>query len=353
MIYYFFVAVLLYLFGLFEQFYNTKKATKIATISSATVLILFAGLKTQGGTDYNSYKLIFDNYQGFSLQDFIEPGFQILIIPFFKLSLSFILFYFCVAFINISIKSSVFYKLLPCVGAAFLIYFSGCFFERDNDGIRQGLSMSFCFFALYNLIRNHDRRFFFWTIIAVSIHFSSFIFFITYYLNKIRWKDKVIILLVFASYLIFIFNIHPTTLLFKFIPIDSISTKLEIYSSSEFSEGYGINIGLLFRTVLLLLFIANKRKIHISQNLYLILRNGFSLSIILFLIFSDFGIIAHRLPYVFREFQIFIIAFFIGSLANKESRVIGLTIVFLYSCVIMSRFFTENSIYNSYQNLLF
>ncbi len=354
MVYYYLVASVLYLLGIFEQLSNVKKASKIVTIASATVLIVFAGFKIEGGTDYNAYKYIFNNFEGFSLFSFIEPGFQILIIPFFKLSLSFIIFYFFISLINISIKSSVFLRMLPCVGAAFLIYFSGCFFERDNDGIRQGLSMSFCFLALYKLTIKQNFRFFFWTIIATTIHYSSIVFFLTYFFDKIHWKDKTIIILVLASYFLFLINLHPTTLLIRIIPmVDMVSTKLDIYSTSEFSESFGINIGIIFRTILLFLFIFNKKKINIQPNLYFILRNGFALSIILFLVFSDFGIIAHRMPYVFREFQIFIIAFFIASLANKESRVIGLTFVFIYTCVIISRFFVNNSVYNNYQNLLF
>lgn len=132
------------------------------------------------------------------------------------------------------------------------------------------------------------------------------------------------------------------------------ASKLEYYSTtSSYSGELGITIGLVFRTLLLFLFMANMKKLTIDSGLYYLLRNGLAIAIIFSLLFGDFVIIAHRLPYVFREFQIFIVSYLVSSLPNKGTRIVGLSVVYVYTLILLSRFFTEGSVYNNYSNLLF
>lgn len=350
--YYVLVSGYIYFLGILEIIYKNKSITKFITFCIATILIVLVGLKIDGSTDYFDYKILFNQISEFDKNGFIEPGFQILILLIHHLGGSFIVFYFVIALINISIKSFVFYKLSPYIVASFLIYFCGCLFERDNDGIRQGLSMSFCFLALYYLYKNKDLKFIIFTVIAVTIHYSSFIFFLAYWLKKIKLSNKLIIWIILGAYVISISGVFFTKYFISFIPIDMASSKLDIYSSNKYSEGLGITIGLIFRTILLFLFINKYKKININNKLYLILRNGLAFSIICSLLFGDFAIIAHRLPYVFREFQIIIVSYLLSALPNKGSKIIGLSLIYIYAYIILSRFFTPDSIYNNYKNLL-
>lgn len=353
MIYYLSTAIYIYLLGLIEIIADQKSAKKFVTFFCALILILFAGLKVTGSTDYQGYKEIFAQFDSFDITGFVEPGYQLLMVFTHCLGGSFLLFYFTVALLNVSVKTTIMYKLTPFVGAALLIYFCGCFFERDNDGIRQGLSMSICFIALYCLVKDRIKNYYLFTVIAVLLHYSSVIFFLAIVLKRIRWTTTTILCILGSSYLISITGTFLTQYIVSAVPIEMISTKLEIYSSNDYSEGLGITVGVLFRTFLLILFMVYRNRINIQEDLYLILRNGLALSIVCTLVFGDFAIIAHRLPYVFREFQIFIVPYLIAALPNKEFRLIGLTVVFLYAYVIINRFFINNSVYNDYSNLLF
>lgn len=350
--YYLFVAFLLYVLGNLEIGANSS-VKKFVAVLSAIILIIFAGLKTDGGTDLLEYTHIYNLFTSFKIKSFIEPGYQILMLVFHAIGCSFITYYFFVACINISIKASVFYKLAPCISAAFLIYFCGCFFERDNDGIRQGLSMSFCFLALYYLSIEKNIRYLIITLIAVSIHYSSIAFFAAYFFKKIKWNDKLIAIIIGASFILSILGQYLTSYLLPMVSMEMAAKKLEIYSSNSNSEELGISIGLIFRTLILFLFMIYRKQILIHNNLFYLLRNGLAFSIICTLLFGDFGIIAHRLPYVFREFQIFIISYLIAAIPSKIGKMIGLATVFAYTCIVMSRFFSDDSVYNNYQNFLF
>ena len=345
--------MLIYYLGGCEIIANQRSAKKFTAFFLAFILILFAGLKVRGSTDYQEYHELYCRFSAFDTSGFIEPGFQVAMMLIHCVGGGFMLFYFFVVFINVSIKTSIIYRLTPYVGVALLMYFCGCFFERDNDGIRQGFSMSFCFIALYFIAENNLKKFCIFTIVASLIHYSSIIFFATIILKRIHWNTKTLLIIVGASYIISLSGSFLTSHLVSVVPIDMISTKIEIYSSNNYSEGLGITVGILFRTFLLILFMVYRSRINIKQNIYFILRNGLALSIICSLLFGDFAIIAHRLPYVFREFQIFIVPYLISALPTKELRLIGLTIVMIYSTIILSRFFVDNSVYNEYYNLLF
>ena len=350
--YYIITITIIYCLGLFEISSGFKKVSKIITPVIAIILIILAGLKTGGVTDILEYKEWYEKYYAFDLNSSFEPGYQLFISISKQLGFDFSLFYLLIAVISISIKSKVFYKLTPYVGAAFLIYFTGCFFERDNDGIRQGLSISFCFLGLYYLNKDCTLKFLVSSIIATTIHYTSIIFFIALLLAKFRSKDKIIIIVICAALICSIANIFITSYLIPMIPFMVSLNKLEIYSSNQYSEGLGISIGILFRIAILFMFILVKNRIRITETLYYLLRNGLAFSIVCSLLFGDFVIIAHRLPYVFREFQIFIFPYILSAVPSRGGKCIALSIIYLYSITILYRFFENDSIYDTYSNIL-
>lgn len=351
---YYFVISLLFLNGVFEILLNKQRDKQILYKSICAIFICFVGLKTSGGTDFFHYKDLFENISLSSIfSSNLEPLFTCFIGMVKLIGGSFYLFYFLVALSNISLKFYVFQRLTPYVFPALLIYSVGLFFERDNDGIRQGFSIAFCYLSMLYLLKGKDRSFLFWNFIAVLIHYSSIIFLCSWLFAKIRLKDKWILLAMacaFAFPLLHLSVIH----LLHYISLDIVLVKLQFYEDSVFANTVGINIGLVFRVLVLMFFIYCHPKLAIPEKLYLILRNGFAFAIIVSLVFYDMEVLAHRLPYVFREFQIFIIPYFF-TLVNRRSRFIILSVVFLYSLVIISRFLTGDNAaaYDSYDNILF
>lgn len=340
--------------GLFS--FQKSKGTIIGYVVAVCAIILVAGLKTQGSTDYLSYKNEYLNSSiELTLDSAYEPGFLFVKNVCRSLNFSFILFYFLFACVSIGMKAFVFNKLTPYAFPALLIYLCGLFFERDNDGIRQGMSIAFCFLSLYYIINNNKKGVVISYAIAVLFHYSSFVFVIALLFDKIKLKDKVIAITVLVFFVLCAMHMSFSDMLMSYLPTEMSMTKMEQYSNSEeYSANVGISVGLLFRMGVLMLFMRQRYKMAISERMYLIFRNGFALSIIMSLAFNDFIILSHRLPYVFREFQIFIVPYLFTSV-RKQERPLYIGIVWLYCCMLLYRFLNgdASAVYNSYENYLF
>ena len=175
-----------------------------------------------------------------------------------------------------------------------------------------------------------------------------------YYIKNIKWNDFIIFLIVVISFLCAVLNITVTQFIIQLIPIEAIVIKLQQYAQDEsYSSSLGINIGVIFRVILLVLFILSHRKLKINDDLYYILRNGFAFAICISLLFSDFAILSHRLPYALRELQIFIVPYFMTIVKGKANKLLVLSIIFLYSFIIIYRFLSGDltGVYD-YDNIL-
>ncbi|MFK2206190.1 EpsG family protein [Bacteroides fragilis] len=180
-------------------------------------------------------------------------------------------------------------------------------------------------------------------------------FLLCYFFPKIRWSDKTVFIIVCLSFIFPFTGISVSDLLMSLLFIPAVVTKLDVYSESSFYAGtMGINIGIIFRFIILVLFIYYHRSLSIKADLYYLLRNGFALAIVLSLVFNNFAILAHRLPYAFREFQIFIVPYFLTIAVGKGNRIIILTFTFIYTLLLLYRaLIGENASYYIYDNLLF
>lgn len=322
------------------------------------LFILFVGLKKEGGTDFLTYKEIFEtlNIEQTLKSGSFEPLFTLLILITKLIGGGYAIFYLLVAIINFPLKIYIFQKLTPYLFPALLIYLVGLFFERDNDGIRQGLAIAFSYLSIPCLLYNNTKKFIVINLLACLIHYSSLIFLISYFLNKIRIKDKYVVLIIICSLFIPLLHLSLIDLVIALIPIPIVAIKLNIYANDAiYSSSLGINIGMIFRIIILFLFIYYHQSLKIKENLYYFLRNGFAFGIFLALLFSNFEILAHRGAYVFRELQIFIIPVFLTIAKGKINKILILFLIFLYSTFLLMRFLNgENSTYYlTYDNYLF
>lgn len=345
---------LLYINGIGEILFRKIGDKNFLYLSTFGVFLVFAGLKLQGGTDYFHYKEIYENITSSHFtESLMEPFFggSMFIVKY--LGGTFGVFYFLVALCNLSLKFWIFHRLTPYLFPALLVYSVGLFFERDNDGIRQGLSIAFCYLSIPYLLEQKNKLFFLFNLIAILFHYTSVIFLLCWIFKSIKIGDKWILGTIGIMFLFPLLKLSVVSFV-HFLPIEVITVKLQFYLNSSYAEAIGVNIGLLFRVLILLLFIKNRRRIKISDSLYFLLRNGFAFAVMISLLFYDFEIIAHRLPYVFREFQIFIVPYFF-TMFNKRDKIVILTVVFLFSLIMLSRFLfgINREAFEAYDNVLF
>ena len=332
MLIYYILWVITFFLALIEVYIYQQKASWVPALRGIiiwltwSIFVFIVGFKGNVGTDYGSYSLLYASVvepYTYSVSA-IEPLFWLWMKICSLLSLSFPFFWLLTAILNISLKFYIFKNFSPFVAVSVLIYFVGLFFERDFDGIRQGLSIGLCYLACLQYLRGKSPIEYNCIIIcATLVHYTAVLFF-------------------FLPYLV--------SILFDIIGMDNmLYDKMYSYMKSEnYSEAVGINIGLIFRIIILILFIKYEKSIDMNVSLYNLLKNGFLLSIIFSLMFGSFEILSHRLAYGFREFQIFIIPFLILAAKGMKNKLLVTSIIALYSIVLLSRLLSTPHLTNSY-----
>ena len=354
MIYYILIFIL-FVLGVVE-IYISKKDRLLLYYFIYLILWFFVGFKSAGGTDFGNYKELFLYINTSTLlTTTIEPLFSLLIIFMKAVGAPFVFFWATLAALNLGIKFYVFKKYVPYLFPALLMYFVGMFIERDFDGVRQGLAMGICLLSIKYVIKDKFIPFFALVITASFVHTSSIVFVVIYFIRNVYISNKVLYYIVGAALLFVICDLSISRVLLNYIPNSIVKIKLMRYAESDvYSASVGINVGIIFRIIILVLFTHMRPSLAMmNEKLYNILKNGFALSIIMSLVFNDFAVLSHRLPYVFREFQILIIPYFYYIVRGNKSRIIVLCIVTLYSLLLMSRILYGGSgFYYEYHNLL-
>ena len=359
MLIYYILWVITFFLALIEVYIYQQKASWVPALRGIiiwltwSIFVFIVGFKGNVGTDYGSYSLLYASVvepYTYSVSA-IEPLFWLWMKICSLLSLSFPFFWLLTAILNISLKFYIFKNFSPFVAVSVLIYFVGLFFERDFDGIRQGLSIGLCYLACLQYLRGKSPIEYNCIIIcATLVHYTAVLFFFLPLLCKLRLSNKIVFSFIGIGLIFAFLNIDLVSILFDIIGMDNmLYDKMYSYMKSEnYSEAVGINIGLIFRIIILILFIKYEKSIDMNVSLYNLLKNGFLLSIIFSLMFGSFEILSHRLAYGFREFQIFIIPFLILAAKGMKNKLLVTSIIALYSIVLLSRLLSTPHLTNSY-----
>ncbi len=350
----------LFFLGILEIFDWTNEKY-LAYFLSFIVFCLFSGLKYDVGTDYSTYRYYYNNSMNWSIMNAngVEIGYIYIMQLFKNLSIGFVGFWFILSFVNFCFKYYIFHKYSPLLFASLLLYFVGMFLERDFDGIRQGFAMGVCYLTIPFIMRRQFLPFLLLVLLAATIHASSLVFLPAYYLVSFNISNKVIFISVSVLALMVMLNISFTQTMVNFLPESIIKMRLNSYMSvadSQYTKKVGLSIGLIFRIGILFIYTSIYKKDSIKdEKLYIFLRNGFFLGIVLSLIFNDFDILSHRLSYIYREFQIFIVPILISICRTRKMKLILLTGLFLYGIVLLYRYLHTDSLkdYYDYKNFLF
>lgn len=345
--------------SLVEVYIFSRKESWARSLRGMIVWLIWAmfvfliGFKGNVGTDYASYQNLYETVvkpYSFTASS-IEPLFWLWMKICSCLALSFPLFWLLTAILNISLKIYIFRNFSPFVSVSILIYIVGLFFERDFDGIRQGLSIGLCYWACL-LFLNERRPLIYNSVIvcAVLMHYTAILFFCIPLLSKLRLNKKIVFLLILIGFIPALTKFDALEFIFDLIGMDNLLyDKMYSYTISEdYSSEVGINIGLIFRIIILFLFIWYEKAIDLDERFYNLLKNGFLLSILLSLLFSNFEILSHRLGYGFREFQIFIIPYLIIASKGMKNKLIVNTLIAMYSFVLLTRLLSTPHLTNSY-----
>ena len=186
--FFYFGIVFLLLFFSFLDFYKSSIANGIMFLILTIILIFISGFRYGLETDYWSYWSIFHEVS----KQKIELGYLFIsdIIKVFTNNFNY--FLLCIAILSLGIKCKVFSKLdYPFI--ALLLFFLRFFVFFELNGMRQGLATSFIILALYLLYKKQTILSFFVMCIAMTIHISSGVFILAYFMKDIKWNIKKIL----------------------------------------------------------------------------------------------------------------------------------------------------------------
>lgn len=283
---YYYVAFILILLSLFELIDKSALYKRIALVTGSLLMVLFAGLRYQVGTDWDAY---FINYKLYYWDT--EWGYKYLNL-FFSKHLDapfnvFLLFYNGVSLLLITkfIKNLSGYYVI-----ALLVFYSDLFMYYNLSGMRQAMATSLTCFALIFAVKKQMKFFLIIIVIAAFFHVTSLIFIFAYFIPRKSLSLKNIFF-IGVGFIVVAFTLN------NFIEsIDYLSRKSEYYT--EIQEN-ATNLPMLFavglakRGVIIVIFLLlykelkNVPNLPYFFNIYLI---GFIIYASLYMISPDFGV---------------------------------------------------------------
>jgi hypothetical protein len=327
---YYIVCGILILFTIADGLKHSPKSSQFTSVFTAVILILFAGLRYETGTDWFSYT-DFYKYGG----ENIEPGYMLFNDLFRKSNIHYNLFLIFINTVSLSLVFFAFRKHAKLVGIAFLLYFCELYLYFNFSGMRQGLAISITLFSFTYAI---DRKFLNFTIcilIASTFHITSLIFFLAYFIPKGRMKLYHYVLLA-----IFFLSISSAIYALLNFVSGSLGDKLKFYAEldthSENIQSLFV-VGIIKRSlILLVLLIFGKPFFKVENNIYYvnIYLFGFGIYLSTYLISPDMGV---RLGSYFLIFDTIIV----GRLVFANYEILRrISIICLFSIIALYKIYT-------------
>ena len=300
---------------------NRNKSHKIIYVFfvsiSATILILFAGLRSNNiGVDTNNYINFFNMFDRdisiFDLNNNRELGFNILQYFAKNISESYWSFLLLIAFVSVSSVYVTFYKLSKNILISVFLYITLATYLFFFNGARQGISASLFGLALINVINRKPKRYFFFLVLAFLFHKTVIIMAPFYYILKLKFTIRRLILFSFFSF-IFIYYLSDFLFLFD----ENFQNKYREYLDRGKSGGqllgfFYISISLLFIYIRRYISSKNKKIFDVYLNLviffsiiyFIVLSLGLDVNLLRLTLFFSFG---HLLiwPIIFDDISFF------------------------------------------------
>ncbi len=222
-----------------------NKRVLFVLLSISIFLVFFATFRD--GTQVNDY----ENYVAFFESDLdlsdslIEPSFVILsnLIKLF-LNDGILFLFFTYALLGVVSKIIAIKNISEFWFISILIYLSYFYLVQEMTQIRAGVAAGFFMLSIKPLYDKKYLVFILYSLIAFFFHNSALICFGLIFLNSTSFNKKIYILLIPIAYLMYFLHID-FYMLAKFIPIDSVQQKLEIYLTtmdSNFIDKSDINV---------------------------------------------------------------------------------------------------------------
>ncbi|AYN05207.1 EpsG family protein [Flavobacterium sp. 140616W15] len=222
-----------------------------------------------------------------------------------------------------------------------IIYFSTDFMIKEMGQIRHGIGMGIIFYAYDCLINEKKKKFLLVVLLATLFHFSAICVLPLYFIYNLKksiffYFTSIFLLLPFVAFDIkgMIFK------LMSLLPIESFSSKAELYSGSEFANRIGFSSTFFLLIIMFCILLFLKYRTTYKPQIINVFVNIYFLGLIYFMVFNSISEFSLRTNVYFRMLDIIILPILIY---NFRYRIIGLLLLVL---ILLNTFKTLNTRYN-------
>ncbi len=335
-------------FSIFQKKIENSKSLVLFFILS---LFMLASIRYHVGTDYYSYYKFFNNINPFKFEsNYItgtsynfEPLFlyitailkNLIISPYFYFSF-FSFFTLLLVFKGITILS-------PHYLLSIFLFYSHFYANYTYNGIRQGIVMGFFLISLKYIIDKKLLSTIAITIIAIMFHKSGALILISYFLSKIDFKNRLILILgIITSILIWKLGIGERLFTLVTFQFPQYHEYLRIYIELFYTEHTLFNVLQRILIIIPLIFYYPELS---KNNQFTKLFSIYFFGIIIYFIFGFFSIFMTRINMFFRIIEILLIPIFYQSLKSKKQKILVLIVIGIWSFVILANLYYNEDFY--------
>lgn len=306
-----------------------KRETKIAFYIITTIILFlflffFRAFRSKNvGGDLEEYEMMF-NYicnwtlpQALTISKGYEPGWVILNKFLSLFSKDFQIVMIVVALITTISFFWFSFRYSPDPYLTLFIYVTLGFWGSSFNNERQALAISILLFSVYYIQKRKFLRFLILVLLATSIHLTSIVFLITYFIYGYKYKKEYLFVSAIIGFTCFLFAEPLINFVIQLIPFYS-----RKYTAGEWESSGGFGYLLMLVLVCLVSLLLYPKKSNRKQDLFFYM-------IVVAAILQVFSL---KMPFIQRLVKTFSIAMIITvpymiSNCNPNSRLVAKTVV--------------------------
>ncbi|MGL5616055.1 MAG: EpsG family protein [Sarcina sp.] len=306
------------------------------------VLIVFSGLRYYSGFDYINYIRIFKRAEEGIRYLNIEYGYYALNRLIGMITGNGQVIIFLMAFLTLSIKAFVIGKKSKNKIFALYIYFCMYFLVYDMGQIRSSFAQAITFLAIYLYMDGKLKTSIILIVLGAFFHTSCLIVLLIFLFRDQWLSEKFLIIGYILSIIIGqLINLKYIGDIAKHFN-GSLAHKIYEYTaSSTFAVRAGFNFTVLFNTAIFLFILYMRRRYRLNNRSFNILFNSYFISIVIYMLFNNYFVIAVRLSDYLRLSIVLLIPLLINLIENKK---IKYFIVFILILILTLMVFRELSV---------
>lgn len=203
---YLFFYILLFVLAIFEMTKDLKKYKIVIIFFSFSFLTLFTGLRWETGTDWFSYKELFDTLEldwTFLLNVYsFDLGYVILNALVKLVTDNYILFLLIDSIIALSVVFYFLKKYSPNPNISLFVFYNAFFVAQFMGSNRRIISLGAGLFVFYFIYKKEFKKYMLWQTVAFLFHRSSIILILSWFIPHKRFTTKQIFSILFICLII-------------------------------------------------------------------------------------------------------------------------------------------------------